>query len=71
MIENARNVRLLCCTGENKPGGRDRFMVQWERGCLKEYSPGKGWNPEHRRGLGLLVGSETFVLLRMKGKEFG
>ena len=38
-----------------------------ERGHLKEHRLWKGWNPEHRRGFGLLGGSGTPVLLRVKG----
>lgn len=45
-------------------------MVQW-REIIEEVQALKRMESEHRRGSGLLAGSGTLVLLRMKGREFG
>lgn len=51
---------------------RKKWTDLWYSGerIIEEVQTLKRMESEHRRGLGLLVGSGTVVLLRMKGREF-
>lgn len=56
------------------------LRITWKKGTglwysgeriTEEVQTLKRMESEHRKGLRLLVGSGTLVLLRMKGREFG